>query len=188
MAVSSKMLPLGTSLPTFTLPDTVSGRMVSSSELAGRPALVAFICNHCPYVRHIQRELAKVGQECQEKGVGMVAISANDPATYPDDAPDKMAEEARQTGYVFSYLFDESQSVAKAFNAACTPEFYLFDARGRLVYRGQFDDSRPKNDRPVTGQDLRRAIDDVLAGRSPAAEQKPSIGCSIKWRPGNEPT
>jgi peroxiredoxin len=174
-------------MPSFALPDAASGRTVSSAELAGKPAVVAFICNHCPYVKHLRTELARFGRHCQERGVAVVGISSNDAVGYPQDAPGPMAEEARQHGYVFPYLFDESQEVAKAFRAACTPEFYLFDSTGKLVYRGQFDDSRPGSEKPVTGADLRRAVDAVLKGEPPSAEQVPSVGCSIKWKKGNAP-
>jgi len=184
MAVASTMLPLGTPLPTFLLPDAVSGRSFASDELAGRPAVVAFICNHCPYVKHIQRGLADFGRYCDEKGVALVGISSNDPVNYPADAPEQMAIEAKNAGYGFPYLFDATQDVARAFHAACTPEFYLFDAQGALVYRGQFDEARPKNSVPVTGADLRAAVDALLAGRAPDLDQKPSIGCSIKWKTG----
>ena len=187
MAATSQMLPLGTPMPAFALADAVSGRNVSSAELAGKPAVVAFICNHCPYVQHLRSELARFGRDSRERGVAMVGISSNDAATYPQDAPGPMAEEARQHGYVFPYLFDESQDVAKAFRAACTPEFYLFDSAGKLVYRGQFDDSRPGNGKPVTGADLRAAADAVLAARPVPPDQKASIGCNIKWKKGNEP-
>jgi peroxiredoxin len=187
MAVPSRMLPVGTPLPTFKLPDVRTGRMFASSDLSGGPAVVAFICNHCPYVKHIRSELAVFGRECAEAGVAMVAISSNDVATYPADGPEPMAEEARTHDYVFPYLFDEDQTVARQFHAACTPDFYLFDAGGLLVYRGQFDDSRPSNGKPVTGRDLRDARDAVLGGRPPATDQRPSIGCNIKWKKGNEP-
>jgi peroxiredoxin len=187
MAVSSQMLALGTSLPPFSLPDTVTGRTVSSTELAGKPSVVIFICNHCPYVKHIRDGLAAFGRSVSELGVPMVAISSNDPATYPDDAPDKMKIEAKEAQYPFPYLFDESQSVAKAFRAACTPDLYIFDAGGKLAYRGQFDDSRPKNNVPVTGADARRAVEALVAGKAPSSEQRASIGCNIKWKPGNEP-
>jgi peroxiredoxin len=182
MAVPSSMLPLGTKLPDFRLRDTVSGRIVLSEELGGRPLVVAFICNHCPYVKHIRGGLADFGRYVAERGVAFVAISSNDPVAYPDDAPDKMAAEAKAAGYVFPYLFDETQEVARAFNAACTPEFYVFDAAGKLAYRGQFDEARPKNDAPVTGADVRAAVDALLAGGTPSPDQKPSIGCGIKWR------
>jgi peroxiredoxin len=184
MAVASNMLPLGTPMPRFSLKDAVSGRLVASDELRGRPSVVAFICNHCPYVKHLRAGLAEFGRYCGEKHVGFVAVSANDVAAYPDDAPDKMAAEAKAQGYTFPYLYDEAQSVARAFDAACTPEFYVFDAHGKLAYRGQFDGARPKNDVPVTGADVRAAVDALLAGRAPSSDQKPSIGCSIKWKAG----
>jgi peroxiredoxin len=187
MAVPSQMLPLGTPMPAFSLPDVTTVRAVSSTELSGKPSVVVFICNHCPYVKRIRDGLAAFGRTCAEQGVSMVAISSNDPSTYPDDAPDKMKAEVTEAGYTFPYLFDETQAVAKAFGAACTPDLYIFDAQGKLAYRGQFDDARPKNDVPVTGADARRAIEALLAGKSPSSDQKPSIGCSIKWKPGNEP-
>jgi peroxiredoxin len=187
MAVSSSMLELGTELPVFALPDTVSGRTVSSSELAGKPSVVTFICNHCPYVKRIRQGLADFGRYCAERGVPVVAISSNDPGTYPDDAPEKMVLEAKSAGYSFPYLFDESQSVAKSFRAVCTPEFYVFDTNGKLAYRGRFDEATPKNDVAVTGRDAQAAVDALLEGKSPSADQRPSIGCSIKWKPGNAP-
>jgi AhpC/TSA family len=187
-ATLSQMLPLGTELPDFTLGDVVTGQPFGSSRLAGKPAVIAFICNHCPYVKHIRAELAAFGRFCAERKVGMVAVSSNYVGTHPQDGPLPMADEARQNGYAFPYLFDEDQSVALRFHAACTPDFYLFDAAGKLVYRGQFDDSRPGNGKPVTGHDLRQALDAVLANRQPSPDQKPSIGCNIKWRPGVEPT
>ncbi len=186
-ATPSQMLPLGTQLPAFDLLDVVTGRTFTSSTLAGKPAVVAFICNHCPYVKHLRVELAAFGRECAEGGVGMVAISSNDVESYPQDGPGPMADEARQHEYAFPYLFDANQSVAVAFHAACTPDFFLFDASGSLTYRGQFDDSRPSNGKPVTGSDLRAARDATLAGRAPSADQRPSIGCNIKWRAGNQP-
>ena len=183
----STMLELGTPLPPFRLPDP-QGKLVASDDFADSPALlVAFICNHCPYVKHLHRELAQFAKDYQGSGLAMVAVNANDVSNYPDDSPAKMAEEIEEVGYVFSYLYDESQEVAKAYRAACTPEFYLFDADRRLVYRGQFDDSRPESGRPVTGADLRSAVDAVLAGRPVEPDQTPSIGCNIKWKPGNEP-
>jgi len=185
--VNSTMLPLGTQAPDFRLPDT-SGKTVSLSDLKGASALlVVFICNHCPYVKHIRAGLAQLARDYQPRGVAVVGISSNDVAGYPQDGPAKMAEEAKSAGYIFPYLYDETQSVAKTYRAACTPDIYLFDKDQRLVYRGQFDDSRPGNRLPVTGKDVRAAIDAVLGGKSVAAQQKPSIGCNIKWKPGSEP-
>lgn len=182
------MLPLGTPAPDFTLIDTVSGKPMSLADFAdGHAVLVAFICNHCPYVKHIADAFAVFAREYQPKGLRVVAISANDPGHRAEDGPEFMAEEARTRGYVFPYLFDEDQRVAKAYRAACTPDFFLFDAQRTLVYRGQFDDSRPGNNIPVTGRDMRAAVDAVLAGEPVSEEQKPSIGCNIKWKPGNEP-
>ena len=181
------MLELGTRAPDFALPDT-EGRMVSLADFAGAPALlVMFICNHCPYVRHLRSAFAELGAEYQARGVGIVGIMSNDVERYPDDHPDRMREERADAGWTFPYLYDQSQQVAHAYRAACTPDLFLFDAEQRLVYRGQFDDSRPRNDLPVTGRDLRAALDAVLAGQPVPAEQMPSIGCSIKWKPGNEP-
>jgi peroxiredoxin len=181
------MLPLGTPAPDFKLPDT-TGRVVSLSHFASAPALlVMFICNHCPYVKHLRGGLAELARDFQPRGVAVVAMSSNDAAHYPADSPAKMAEEARSAGYSFPYLYDESQAVAKAYHAACTPDFFLFDRDHRLAYRGQFDDSRPGNGIPVTGADLRAALEAVLAGKPVPATQKPSIGCNIKWKPGNEP-
>ena len=186
-ATPSTMLALGTELPPFSLPDTVSGETIASEDLAGKPLVVAFICNHCPFVIHIRSQLAELGSWAQSRGVNVVAISSNDVGGYPQDGPDKMKIEARDVGYTFPYLYDESQSVAKSFRAACTPEFYLFDDEGKLVYRGQFDDSRPSNGKPVTGADLRAAVEALTAGKSPSADQKPSMGCNIKWKTGNAP-
>jgi peroxiredoxin len=187
-AVSSTMLPLGTPAPDFRLPDT-DGRLVGRDDWRDAPALlVMFICNHCPYVIHIRAGLAAFARDYQGRGLAIVAINANDVAAYPADRPEKMAEEKRLAGYPFAYLYDESQAVARAYRAACTPDFFLFDADRRLVYRGQFDDSRPSSDRPVTGADLRAAADAVLAGRAPLADQRASIGCNIKWKPGNAPS
>ena len=186
-AVESTMLPLGTKAPEFSLPDT-EGKTVSLADFTGkRGLLVMFICNHCPFVKHIRAELAKAGREYQEKGVGVVAIMSNDAANYPDDRPEKMKEEARNAGYTFPYLYDATQAVAKAYHAACTPDFFLFDQDLKLVYRGQLDDSRPGNGKPVTGADLRAALDALLSGKPALAPQKPSIGCNIKWKAGNEP-
>ncbi|HMJ12491.1 MAG TPA: thioredoxin family protein [Polyangiaceae bacterium] len=183
MAAYSTMLELGTELPRFSLPDVSSGSPLSSDSLRGSVSVVAFICNHCPYVKHIRAELARFGRECAERGVKMIAISSNDITAYPDDAPEPMAQEAKLAGYTFPYLFDEDQSVARAFRAACTPEFYAFDAQGLLAYRGRFDAASPKSDAPPSGNELRAAVDALLRGDRPEAEQKPSIGCNIKWKP-----
>jgi peroxiredoxin len=183
----STMAPLGMNAPGFRLPDT-SGKPVSLEDFKTAPALlVMFICNHCPFVKHIRQHLAELGREYQKRGVAVVAISSNDVSAFPDDGPAQMAQEVKLAGYTFPYLYDESQDVAKAYRAACTPDFYVFDAKRRLVYRGQMDDSRPGNEKPVNGADLRRALDAVLAGRPVPLEQKPSIGCNIKWKPGKEP-
>ncbi len=184
---ASTMLALGTPAPDFALPDP-NGRIVRLADFHDAPALlVIFLCNHCPYVKHVASELAELVRAYQAKGVAVVGINSNDAATYPEDAPDRMREEINARGYTFPYLYDETQQVAKAYRAACTPDFFLFDAQRKLVYRGQMDDSRPGNGLPVTGQDLRAALDAVLAGKPVAASQKPSLGCNIKWRPGNEP-
>ncbi len=183
----STMLPLGTQAPAFELRDT-DGSLVSRDQAAGpRGLLVVFLCNHCPYVKHVADELKRVADSCLEQGIGVVGISSNDAGAYPDDSPEKMQAEKTLRGYAFPYLYDETQSVAKAYQAACTPDFFLFDQDLKLVYRGQLDDSRPKNDRPVTGQDLRNAIAALLSGQPPLAQQVPSLGCNIKWREGNEP-
>ncbi len=188
MAVTpSTMLPLGTQAPDFSLPDT-EGRVVCRDDFKDAPGLlVIFLCNHCPYVRHVRLQLAKLTREYQQKGIAVVGINSNDVQEYPEDSPSRMREEIKSAGYTFPYLFDETQEVAKAYRAACTPDFFLFDKNKKLVYRGQMDDSRPGNNIPVTGKDLRAAMDAVLAGRSVPADQKPSIGCNIKWKPGNEP-
>lgn len=178
----STMQPLGMKAPDFSLPG-VDGKTYSLADFAHAKALlVMFICNHCPFVKHVRSELAKLGKDYQPRGVAVVAINANDAEKYPDDSPAKMKEEAAAAGYTFPYLFDESQDVAKAYGAACTPDFFVFDAQRNLVYRGQLDDSRPTNGIPVTGKDLRAALDAVLAGKPVPAEQKPSIGCNIKWK------
>jgi len=183
----STMLPLGTTAPDFELPN-VDGRLVSYASAAGsRGTVVMFICNHCPFVKHVADQLARLGRDYLDRGIGFVAISSNDVASHPADSPEQMVHEAESRGYPFPYLYDDSQEVAKAYRAACTPDFFLFDRERRLVYRGQLDDSRPGNDLPVTGLDLRSAIDNLLAGRPPLAEQRPSLGCNIKWRPGSEP-
>lgn len=183
----STMLNLGTPAPDFQLPDT-SGKTISLADFDNAKALlVVFMCNHCPYVIHIRDALAQFANAYQAKGLAVVGISSNDVANYPDDSPEKMVEEAKSAGYTFPYLYDESQEVAKAYRAACTPDFFLFDADKKLVYRGQFDDSRPKSETPVTGRDLRAAADAVLAGQAVSPDQKPSMGCNIKWKPGNAP-
>ena len=186
-ATPSTMVPLGTKAPAFRLPDT-SGKPVSLDDFNTAPALlVMFICNHCPFVQHIRSGLAQFARHYQTRGLAIVGINSNDVASYPDDSPAHMAEEVQRAGYTFPYLYDETQAVAKAYDAACTPDFFLFDRERRLVYRGQFDDSRPGNGLPVTGADLRAAVDAVLQNRPVTPEQKPSIGCNIKWKPGNAP-
>lgn len=183
----STMLPLGTPAPDFRLPG-VDGQIVALADFKNAPALlVAFICNHCPFVKHIRGELSGLGRTYGPRGVAMVAINSNDAKNFPEDSPEKMAVETREAGYTFPYLYDESQAVAKAYRAACTPDIFLFDRQRKLVYRGQLDDSRPGNGIPVTGKDLRGALDAVLTGRPVPADQKPSVGCNIKWKPGNEP-
>ena len=178
---ASTMLQLGTRAPEFSL-SNIDSSVVSLADFADKKGLlVVFMCNHCPFIKHLRKELAEFCNEYQGKGLGVVGISSNDVANYPDDSPEKMVEEATDAGYQFPYLYDESQEVAKAYKAACTPDFFLFDADMTLAYRGQFDDSRPGNDLPVTGADLRAACDQVLAGESVPVEQKPSIGCNIKW-------
>ncbi len=185
---SSTMLPLGTVAPVFRLADT-DGKTVSLDEFKGAPALlVTFICNHCHYVKHVRHELAGLGKEYQGKGAAVVAISSNDVTTHPDDSPKMMAKEKAEVGYTFPYLYDETQQVALAYKAACTPDFYVFDRDQKLVYRGQLDGSRPGNPFPITGKDLRAALDAVLAGKPVSEEQRPSIGCNIKWKRGNEPS
>ena len=183
----STMLDLGTTLPSFALPD-FNGRTVSDPEFKGAQGLlVAFICNHCPFVRHIRGEFARFAKEYQAKGLKVVAIASDDVNEFPEDGPEGMKQEAAEVGYTFPYLFDETQQAARAFRAACTPDFFLFDGNRRLAYRGQFDDSRPKSNVPVTGAELRAAADAVLAGKPAPATQKPSIGCNIKWSAGNAP-
>jgi peroxiredoxin len=185
---SSTMLRIGAAAPAFRLPDT-DDQLVALDDFAGAPALlVVFLCNHCPYVKHVRAGLAALGKDYQARGVAVVGISANDVTSHPSDSPALMAREKVEAEYTFPYLYDESQDVAKAYQAACTPDFYVFDGDQKLVYRGQMDASRPGNAIPVTGQDLRAALDAVLAGASVSAEQKPSIGCNIKWKPGNAPS
>ena len=187
-ATPSTMLPLGTAAPDFILPAANREGSVSLSDVSGGPGvLVMFICAHCPFVVHIRRELARFAREYTEKGLEIVAIASNDEVAYPQDGPAGMARESEEAGYVFPYLFDETQEVAKAYNAACTPDFFLFDADLRLAYRGQFDESRPSLHVPVTGSDLRAACDAVLSGDRPGEDQTPSVGCNIKWKPGNAP-
>ncbi len=183
----STMLPLGTAAPDFALPDT-DGNTVSLGDFTDAKALlVMFICNHCPFVVHVADELARLAKDYQPKGLSVVAISSNSIESHPQDGPEKMKEEKAQRGYTFPYLYDASQAVAKAYTAACTPDFFLFDGGHKLIYRGQLDDSRPNSGIPVTGEDLRAALDAVLAGQSASSDQKPSIGCNIKWKPGNAP-
>ncbi len=186
-ATPSTMLALGTPAPDFSLPDT-TGNIVSLADFKDAPALlVIFMCNHCPYVKHVRSELARMTAAFQARGVAVVAISSNNVAAYPEDSPERMREEARDAGYKFAYLYDETQDVAAAYKAACTPDFFLFDRQRKLVYRGQMDDSRPGNGKPVTGADLRAAVDALLSGRPISTAQKPSMGCNIKWKPGKEP-
>jgi len=184
----STMAALGSPAPDFSLPDPKTGRTVSRDDFSEWSALlVAFLSNHCPFVKHIANQLGEFSREYRPKGIAMVGICANDVANYPDDSPQRMAAEVELRGYAFPYLHDETQDVAKAFRAACTPDFFLYDSGRTLVYRGQFDDSRPSLDVPVTGVDLRAACDAVLAGEAPSSEQRPSVGCNIKWKAGNEP-
>jgi len=182
------MLSLGTKAPNFSLPDVVSDQTISLDSFVDKKALlVMFICRHCPYVKHIKKELTNLGKDYAKKSIGLVGISSNDAQQYPEDAPDKLKEMAEEEDFSFSLCYDEDQQVAKAYKAACTPDFFLFDFLRKLVYRGQLDDSRRSNDIPVTGKDLRAAIDAVLAGKPVSTNQRPSIGCNIKWKPGNEP-
>lgn len=184
---SSTMLSLGTKAPDFSLV-SVDGRTVSLTDFTGAPALlVMFICNHCPFVKHLADALAQFASEYMGKGVAVIGINSNDAANFPADSPEQMVGEAESRGYQFPYLYDETQEVAKAYRAACTPDFFLFDRDRQLVYRGQFDDSRPDSGIPITGKDLRAAVDAVLAGKKPSEDQRPSIGCNIKWKPGKEP-
>ncbi|MBS0182236.1 MAG: thioredoxin family protein [Nitrospira sp.] len=188
MATPSAMLPLGTTAPPFSLRDVVSGRTYSLESFADKPTLlVMFICRHCPYVVHVEQELAKIGLDYRDTGLGIIAISSNDPVGHPDDAPPKLKEMALRLNFPFPFCHDETQEVAKAYRAACTPDFYLFDRDRRLVYRGQLDDSRPGNNKSVTGHDLRSAIQAALIGKPIEGTQRPSIGCSIKWKPGHAP-
>lgn len=183
MAIESSMLALGTKTPNFSLPDVVSGQTISLETFRNKNALlVMFICRHCPYVKHVQEELVRIGKDYQDKDVGIVAISSNDIETYPEDAPESLKEQTQELGFTFPYLFDETQEVTKSYTAACTPDFFLFDKERQLVYRGQLDDSRPGNNIPVTGKDLRQAIDALLNDQAVNPNQKPSTGCGIKWK------
>lgn len=185
---ASTMLALGTAAPDFQLPDVVSGQTISLDTFTGKSALlVMFICRHCPFVKHIQTELAQLGQDYKSRNLGIVAISANDAENYPEDAPDRLKAMAQELKFSFPLCYDETQAVAKAYTAACTPDFFLFDADRKLAYRGQLDESRPGNGLPVTGKDLRQAIEALLGQETIDPEQKPSIGCNIKWKPGNAP-
>lgn len=185
----SAMLPLGTLAPPFNLPEVSSGQRVSLEDFAGRDALlVMFICRHCPYVKHVEKELARIGRDYERKSVGIVAISANDADGYPEDAPAGLKVQAQTAGFGFPYLYDETQAVARAYSAACTPDFFVFDKGRRLVYRGQLDESRPGNHTPLTGNDLRAALDAVLTAQPLSLKQRPSTGCNIKWKPGNAPS
>ncbi len=187
-ATPSTMLALGTPAPDFRLQDVVSGKTVSLETFSNEKGLlVMFICRHCPFVVHVKEELARIGRDYGSKGIGIVAISSNDAASYPDDAPKPLKEMAEQTGFTFPLCYDETQDVARAFTAACTPDFFLFDGKRKLVYRGQLDGSRPGNNVPVTGRDLRAALDAVVARKPVPADQKPSLGCNIKWKPGKQP-
>jgi peroxiredoxin len=179
----SAMLPLGTEAPNFSLPDVVSDKTVALKDFRNKgPLLVMFLCRHCPFVKHLERALASLGRDYAKQTISIVGISSNDPTAYPEDAPESLKQQAKEVGFTFPYLFDENQAVARAYNATCTPDFFLFDSALRLAYRGQFDGSRPGNGVPVTGEDLRRAIDLLLAGKPAPAAQRPSLGCSIKWR------
>ena len=188
VSVPSQMLPLGTKAPDFALPDVVSGKIVKLTDFQGKKAiLVMFICNHCPYVIHIRDHFKPLADEYMKRGLAIIAINANSTKTHPQDGPEEMKKLAIEKKWPFPYLFDETQAVAKSYKAACTPDFFLFNSDFKLVYRGQFDDSRPRNNIPVTGKDLRRAIDAVLNDQPVPKDQKPSLGCNIKWHPGNEP-
>lgn len=184
----STMLALGTKAPGFSLPEVITGKRISPENFASKKGLlVMFICRHCPYVKHVEKELAKLGRDYEGEDIGIIAVSSNDADAYPDDSPEKLKEYAEQEGFVFPLCYDETQQAAKAYSAACTPDFFLFGKGRELVYRGQLDDSRPANGKPVTGKDLRTAIDALLAGEPVSPEQTPSMGCNIKWKAGNEP-
>ena len=181
-ATPSSMKQLGTPMPAFELPDTISGETVGEKSLSGHPSVVVFMCNHCPFVLHILDGLVEFGNSCVDRGIGFVAVSSNDVSTHPKDGPEAMAELGRSRGFGFPYLYDETQAAARAFGAACTPDVFIYDSEGKLAYRGQFDASRPGNGQPVTGRDARAAVDALLAGRQPDSQQTPSIGCNIKWK------
>jgi peroxiredoxin len=186
--VASTMLPLGTIAPPFELPDVTTGKLVTLDQVMGSAGLmVMFICQHCPFVKYVQNELVQLGRDYQSQPIGILAISANDAANHPDDSPEQLKIMARELGFTFPLCYDESQEVAKAYTAACTPDFFLFDRDRKLAYRGQLDDARPGNEQPITGKDLRAAMDALIAGQPVSSEQKPSIGCNIKWKPGNAP-
>ncbi len=187
MAIANAEVPLGTPAPDFELKDLRTGKTVRKADFAGKPLLVVFMCNHCPYVKHVEKKLVEVANRLQDEGIGVVAISANDPVAYPDDAPDQLAAQAERLGMRFPYLFDETQEVAKAYRAATTPDLFLFDREHRLFYRGRFDAARPKQPTPVTGEDLLGAVRRLVKGEAPPDPQYPSVGCSIKWKPGNQP-
>jgi len=187
VAVNSTMMELGTEAPAFLLPSATGGTVSIEDFADARALLVMFICNHCPFVKHVREELVRLAKDYQARGVAVVAVNSNDWSAYPDDSPEMMEKEAREYRYPFAYLYDETQEVARAYQAACTPDFFLFDSNRKLVYRGQLDGSRPGNNVPVNGSDLRAALDTLLEGRPVPPEQRPSLGCNIKWRPGNEP-
>ncbi len=183
----STMLPIGTKAPDFILPDP-TGKQIALSDFSEAPAtFIIFMCNHCPYVKHLQKQLTEIAREFQDKGVAVIAINSNDTENYTDDSPKEMAKEIKKFDYTFPYLFDETQEIAKAYRAACTPDFYVFDGDQKLAYRGQFDASRPGNSLPINGADIKNALNSILNGEPVSTDQKPSIGCSIKWRPGNAP-
>ena len=186
---ASTMLELGTRAPDFHLPDVCTGEIITLNSFSDKKALlVMFICRHCPFVQHVKGELRRIGQDYKDHSLGIIAISSNDVASHPEDSPESLCAMGREEGFNFPICYDETQEVAKAFTASCTPDFFLFDGERKLVYRGQLDDSRPSNQRPITGKDLREAIDAVLSDQSVSGDQKPSIGCNIKWKPGNEPS
>jgi peroxiredoxin len=187
VAINSQMLGLGTEAPPFHLPSATGGSVSIEDFRDAKAFLVMFICNHCPFVKHVRDELVRLANDYRPRGVAVVAINSNDWSTYPDDSPEMMEKEVQQYGYPFAYLYDETQEVAKAYQAACTPDFFLFDADRKLVYRGQLDDSRPGNQVPVSGKDLRAALEALLGGKAVSNQQRPSLGCNVKWRPGNEP-